>query len=1508
MLRLAANLVAYFWRRADGCEGEAGPPESELAEGDTRLKTVQGVVTRYCSDYGMIDDLIYFSNEAVTGKVLLNVGQEVIAVVQEDKVSNGLKAIRVEAISDKWEDDSKNCGGGSSKCSPRVLIGFVTSLTEDAGYISQTTYFSLDSVCEGFKPCKGDWVEAEYWIRPGTWKSEAISVKPLRYKHVDRVCISSLCGRNGVIDDSIFFTLNSLKLPEGYVPRRHDMVSAVVVESSQSCYVWRALCMTPVTRRGAPAVEETARVSCGALLLKNKGDVEVTRMTDFGTLTEGGSKNMVICIENKGDSPQNLVSCRLAGWDKAKQFRFQTLDEAQIHPGMSLISVTKKENFSDENINSLDSYQKSKTCQMLESSLVDNKQVPPDGCTCTGKNGGERKSVSKKQMAAEPITGELIPPGGRALIVIICEAKNSGRCQELLLLCFSSFIIGRFLEVNVVSGEESLIAVREPFAWKKPRRPQASASMKTTVVVTTQKRNPRRQLPSFLPQFPIPDRLKKCVEQNIDILTFQPLLAELLNMSNYKEKFSTLLWLEEIHAEIELKEYNMSGVTLKRSGDLLVLEVPGLAESRPSLYTGDKLVLKTQEYSGHVIEYIGYVTEIHEEDVTLKLNPEFEQTYNFEPMDVEFTYNRTTSRRCHFALEQATHLGVKVLFPEEVILQSPQVTGNWNHAQDTRNDRQSTTKNKKAVKGPKQATWERQAGAQDALGLAAFATKTRSPVNGMQAPKASEEGFFNPVLNENQKLAVRRILSGDCRPLPYVLFGPPGTGKTVTIIEAILQVYHALPDSRVLVCTPSNSAADLVCLRLHESQALRPGAMVRVNATCRSEETVTDAIKPYCKDGEDVWKASRSRVIISTCSSAGLFYQIGVRVGHFTHVFVDEAGQASEPECLIPLGLISDVSGQIVLAGDPMQLGPVIKSRLATAYGLSVSMLERLMCRPVYLRDEAAFGACGAYNPLVTGRLWGAQEAAPRRARASCMPVLTDCPPGPLSFGGSAACRLHVPPPEGLELRHLPRIRRPSWPGVGEGKLRCSTKFGVLIGVLDAGHVIIELGFVTRNQQNKALVGDQVEADKVLYLYPGVTSSPPQAPEGLGDKLSCLQGFIPRPVASVSDMWLAHERLLSCLDPGNPVTKLVKNYRSHAALLALPSRLFYHRELEVCADPQVVTSLLGWEKLPKKGFPLVFHGVRGDEAREGRSPSWFNPAEAVQAMRYCCLLARSVSSQVSAGDISVITPYRKQVEKIRALLQNVDLMDVKVGSVEEFQGQEYLVTIISTVRSNEGRFEDDRHFLGFLSNSKRFNVAITRPKALLIVLGNPHVLARDPCFSALLEYSIANGVYTGCNLPPELQSPPPLISPLLQLRLDIRPPRPVAEPGPEGRDQKSVPLLIEEGQEAWLHTPGTCCPRGHEHGAAWSDGACSTLLLALPASPSLPAQFLQPVTKINTKWDIQHSFRLKRVQILGGQPCFHVAFDPWWPHNAFSWSLSQHSCHVPALQSPGTLPGDRLAR
>ncbi|CAK7312801.1 Cancer/testis antigen 55 [Vulpes lagopus] len=243
MLRLICRALAVFRRKIDSSEAE-GEQHMRLLEleGDTRLKTVQGVVTQFCSDYGLIDELIYFTSDVITGNVFLKVGQEVTAIVEEDK-TYGLKAIKVDALCDSCH------GNGPADSYARISFGSITSLMEGANYIDHTTYFSLDVICKGFEPYQGDRVEVEFCTPLDALSRKALSVKPLRHKHVHEVCITSLHGRNGVIDDSIFFTLESLKLPDGYTPQISDIVNAVVVESIQSCYIWRAISMILVKRQ-----------------------------------------------------------------------------------------------------------------------------------------------------------------------------------------------------------------------------------------------------------------------------------------------------------------------------------------------------------------------------------------------------------------------------------------------------------------------------------------------------------------------------------------------------------------------------------------------------------------------------------------------------------------------------------------------------------------------------------------------------------------------------------------------------------------------------------------------------------------------------------------------------------------------------------------------------------------------------------------------------------------------------------------------------------------------------------------------------------------------------------------------------------------------------------------------------------------------------------------------------------------------------------------------------------
>jgi helicase MOV-10 len=95
-------------------------------------------------------------------------------------------------------------------------------------------------------------------------------------------------------------------------------------------------------------------------------------------------------------------------------------------------------------------------------------------------------------------------------------------------------------------------------------------------------------------------------------------------------------------------------------------------------------------------------------------------------------------------------------------------------------------------------------------------------------------------------------------------------------------------------------------------------------------------------------KLKSFRVVVATCVASSMLSGVGMPRGHYSHIFTDEAGQATEPETFISIRTLADPRTNVVLSGDPKQLGPIIRSGIARNLGLETSYLERLMARKVY--------------------------------------------------------------------------------------------------------------------------------------------------------------------------------------------------------------------------------------------------------------------------------------------------------------------------------------------------------------------------------------------------------------------------------------------------------------------------------------------------------------------------------------------------------------------------------
>lgn len=112
--------------------------------------------------------------------------------------------------------------------------------------------------------------------------------------------------------------------------------------------------------------------------------------------------------------------------------------------------------------------------------------------------------------------------------------------------------------------------------------------------------------------------------------------------------------------------------------------------------------------------------------------------------------------------------------------------------------------------------------------------------------------------------------------------------------------------------------------------SLGPTEMFRLNAFSRNYSDLTPLVRSFSRfdrnEGHflepELSELLEYRIVVSTCTSAGRFWSLGIQEGKFSHVVIDEAGQATEPEAIIPLAGIVGPSSRVILAGDPKQVHP----------------------------------------------------------------------------------------------------------------------------------------------------------------------------------------------------------------------------------------------------------------------------------------------------------------------------------------------------------------------------------------------------------------------------------------------------------------------------------------------------------------------------------------------------------------------------------------------------------
>ena len=482
-----------------------------------------------------------------------------------------------------------------------------------------------------------------------------------------------------------------------------------------------------------------------------------------------------------------------------------------------------------------------------------------------------------------------------------------------------------------------------------------------------------------------------------------------------------------------------------------------------------------------------------------------------------------------------------------------------------------------------------------------------------KAGRFSFEPMKFPWLNPTQERAVNEVLwAKDVA----IVHGPPGTGKTTTLVEAINETL--MRESQVLVCAQSNMAVDWISEKLVDRgiNVLRIGNPTRVNDKMlgftyeRRFESHADypqlwairkairELRKNRKKGSENYHQKMDRLKsraaeieirinselfgearVIACTLVGSAHHLleGMKFGT---LFIDEAAQALEAACWIPMKRAS----RVILAGDHCQLPPTVKSIAALRAGLGKTLMERI-----------------AENKPEVVTLLKIQY----RMNDEIMRFSSDW-----FYGG--------------KVESAPQIKYRS--------------------VLDYDHPITWID--TSNEENQITIeGEDAPEDSASTSSSESTSSPASVTNQNSD-LNFKEQFVGESFGRINKA----EAELTLLTLAEYFTKIGKQ--------------------------------------------------------------------------------RVLSESI---DVGIISPYRAQVQYLKKLIKKYEFFKpyrrlISVNTVDGFQGQERDVILISLVRSN------DEGQIGFLKDLRRMNVAMTRARMKLIILGNKDTMTKHPFYKKLWEY------------------------------------------------------------------------------------------------------------------------------------------------------------------------------